>query len=153
MGSNPVKTLNIIKELNITNGYQMMHYLRSRDLVETFDIGGQSFVKITSKGEAKILKLNIENIEIRDTEKWDGKWRIVIFDIPENYKLARNIFSRKLQELGFQQVQKSVYVLPFDCSEEIEKLRCFYGIRPYTFLITASEIESSEKLKNLFGLT
>lgn len=142
----------IIKELGIDNGYQLMRYLRSHELVEESIINGVRTVCITQKGVKKSLVIEIENIKLQPSKKWDGYWRIVLFDIPEQHKTARDALTLKLKQLGFRQIQKSVYVFPFECFKEIEKIRCFYGIRPYTFLITADKIEGSDKLIKLFKL-
>lgn len=42
--------------------------------------------------------------------EWDGKWRIVIFDIPEERRIIRNLFRRNLKKWGFKQLQKSVWI-------------------------------------------
>lgn len=52
-------------------------------------------------------------------QKWDKKWRIVIFDIPQELHNKRNIFRSKLKYLGFYMVQKSVFVFPYPCEEEL----------------------------------
>src|SRR3990167_865170 len=41
---------------------------------------------ITKEGEKKALKFKIDEMEIKKLAKWDGEWRIVIFDIPERFK-------------------------------------------------------------------
>jgi DNA-binding transcriptional regulator PaaX len=148
----PVVAGDIIRELGINNGYQLMRFLRSHDLIEESIVNDLKTVSITEKGIKKTLIIDIENLEIKHSKKWDGQWRIVFFDIPEKYKTSRDALTSKLKMLGFKQIQKSVYVFPFECFEEIEKLRCFYNIRPYTFLITANKIEGAEKLIKLFKL-
>ena len=49
----------------------------------------------------------------------DGEWRIVIFDIPEKFKKAREALRMKLKELGFLELQKSVFIFPYECEDEI----------------------------------
>lgn len=51
--------------------------------------------------------------------KWDKKWRVVIFDIPQDKSLERQSFRRKLILMGFQPLQKSVFIFPYPCEEEI----------------------------------
>ena len=38
------------------------------------------------EGEKKALKFKLDEMEIKKPAKWDGEWRIVIFDIPERFK-------------------------------------------------------------------
>src|SRR3989344_4682297 len=51
--------------------------------------------------ENKALKFKIDEMEIKKPAKWDGEWRIVIFDIPERFKKAREALRKKLKDLGF----------------------------------------------------
>ncbi|MBI4999329.1 hypothetical protein HZB97_00975 [Candidatus Gottesmanbacteria bacterium] len=78
---------------------------------------GQPFFRITSRGKVKL----IYDVPLakRLEKKWDGKWRMVIFDIPEITRVKREALRKKLKDLGFAQWQKSVYVTPFDVGQEI----------------------------------
>ncbi|MCL4382302.1 hypothetical protein M1545_00725 [Patescibacteria group bacterium] len=78
---------------------------------------GEPFFRVTSRGKIKL----VYDIPLakRFGQKWDGKWRMVIFDIPEISKTKRDGLRRKLKELGFAQWQKSVYITPFDVAVEL----------------------------------
>lgn len=52
-------------------------------------------------------------------EKWDAKWRVVIFDIPEKQRKVRDDLRFELKKLGFGPWQKSVWVTPFDIVDEL----------------------------------
>jgi len=65
---------------------------------------------ITPKGLKRIDELKAEPLEIKRPEKWDGKWRIVIFDVPNKRKSERDIFRHKITKIGLQPIQESVYV-------------------------------------------
>ena len=75
------------------------------------DKDGFTRIVLTKEGQKKALKFKIDEIEIKVPAKWDGKWRIVIFDIPEKFKKAREALRRKLKDLGFLELQKSVFRL------------------------------------------
>ena len=108
--------------------------------------------KITQKGQSRVLKYNIEKIKISTPKKWDKKWRLIIFDIPENKKLGRNILRELLKRLGFCQYQKSVWIYPFDCRNEIDFIKEIYEIRPYVKLVVAEKIDDESKYLDFFGL-
>ena len=74
-------------------------------------------------------------MKIRKPAKWDGKWRIVVFDIPENLRSIRQALREHLCRLQFYQLQKSVFVLPYECGDEIE----FY----WSFIIYANTCAKS----------
>jgi len=46
-------------------------------------------------------------------EKWDGYWRILIFDIPEKFRQLRDDLRVLINILGFKQLQKSVWITPY----------------------------------------
>ena len=67
-------------------------------------------VRITGEGKKKILKYNLEDMEIK--EKTDGKWRVIIYDVSNLRKSQRDLFRRMLDRLKFLRLQESVYLTP-----------------------------------------
>ena len=68
---------------------------------------------------------------------WDGSWRFVIFDLPEKYKVKRNILRDKLYELGFGQMQKSIYISPFDFVKDMIEFLQNQKLLGYAYVLTA----------------
>jgi len=112
------------------------------------------FVKIilTKEGQKKALKFKLDEMEIKKPAKWDGEWRIVIFDIPEKLKKAREALRIKLKELGFLELQKSVFVLPYECENEINFIMEIFLIRPFVRFVRTKSFTNEEQLKIKFGL-
>lgn len=79
---------------------------------------------VTSKGRIKIIKSILENKENQKIRRkhWDGEWRGIIFDIPELSRRERNLLRRELKWIGFKELQKSIWVYPFDVEKELEVL-------------------------------
>lgn len=113
---------------------------------------GKSIVKITDKGKTEILKFSIDKLEIKRPQRWDGRWRIVVFDILKKKKLAREILRRKLKELGFYPYQKSVFVFPFPCEKEIRFLREVLEVPDEVKIMVARAIENEKELRKIFRL-
>ncbi|MBI2405092.1 hypothetical protein HYV22_02840, partial [Candidatus Gottesmanbacteria bacterium] len=84
---------------------------------------GKVTVSITKQGMTRALTYRLDAMHLIHPKKWDNKWRVVIFDIPERYKRIRDIFRMRLGQLGLYQFQESVYVFPYHCFDEIEFLR------------------------------
>lgn len=80
--------------------------------IEKVEKNGSIYIRITRGGKEKI-KRDYPMLALSD-RKWDGKWRIVIFDIAETSKIVRESIRLKLKELGFGMLQKSVWVSPHD---------------------------------------
>lgn len=126
--------------------------LEARKWIKISEENDQMKIELVEDGIKKAYYYQLENLKIKKSEKWDGLWRVVIFDIPEEKKLARDVLRNKLKELGFIQLQKSVFVLPYPCKKEIDIIRQTYMIWPHVTYILAQEIDSSDKLLNQFDL-
>ncbi|OGD29854.1 hypothetical protein A2833_01605 [Candidatus Azambacteria bacterium RIFCSPHIGHO2_01_FULL_44_55] len=59
---------------------------------------------------------------------WDKKWRLVIFDIPEKRKIAREALRCKLKEMNFIKIQHSVWAVPFPCDKEINLIKTVFNL-------------------------
>ncbi|MDD5693455.1 MAG: hypothetical protein PHU86_03215 [Patescibacteria group bacterium] len=129
-----------------------LRYMEKNELVGLSSDKSSVTLTLKKKGRDKALKYNIDEMTISKPKKWDKKWRIVIFDIPEKHKIARHVLKNKLDELGFKQIQKSVYLHPYPCENEIEMIRSVYEIRPYVKILTATDIEEESKLKKYYQL-
>lgn len=113
---------------------------------------GKVKVKITKNGRVKALSYQLEEMELKIPKKWDGKWRVVIFDIPEKYKRVRDLFRMRLVQLGLYQMQESVYISPYPCFDEIEFLRELYGISFTVEYLLVERVEDDSKIKIHFDL-
>ena len=107
-------------------------------------------LKFTRKGINVLNYAKIDKLKIDELKK-DGRWRIVIFDIPQNKSHVRHILRTKLAEFNFYKLQRSVYVSPYVCEKEIGELTKLLGINPHLQLILAESLGSIEaKIKTLF---
>ena len=127
-------------------------YLKRNRLVSVAYNGGQQILTLTENGRKRVLKFNADRMAIRKPRRWDGYWRIVIFDIPEKRRRGREALRNKLKQLGFYQLQKSCFVHPFDCKSEIDFVSELFEVSPYVNFILAKEIEGQTLLRKLFGL-
>ena len=109
-------------------------------------------IVLTKDGEAKALRFKIDEIKIKKPVKWDGEWRIVIFDIPERFKKAREALRNKLKNLGFVKLQESVFILPYECEDEVDFITEVFLIRPFVKFVRVKSFTNEEKLRVNFGL-
>src|SRR3989339_2098968 len=133
--------------------YRIVHEFYNDRLVD-YKEDKDGFVKIvlTKEGQKKALKFKLDEMEIKKPAKWDGEWRIVIFDIPEKFKKAREALRIKLKELGFLELQKSVFILPYECEDEINFIVEVFLIRPFVRIVRAKSFTNEEQIKIKFGL-
>jgi phenylacetic acid degradation operon negative regulatory protein len=111
---------------------------------------------LTDKGRGVLLKFDIDGLKLPDfdPQKWDGIWRVLIFDIPELTRAVRNLFRGKIQELGFYTLQKSVYVTPLACEKEIDELTRLLRIGNGVDVIHSSKLGRKElAVRRFFGIS
>jgi len=129
------------------------YYLKEKGFIYMENRGGQLYIALTEEGKKKAGKYQIDDLEIKKPEKWDGKWRIMIFDIHDKQKIKREALRGKIKELGMFQLQKSVWIYPYDFFKEIKMLRDFFGLtKDEMKIIIASVVEDDIKLKEFFKL-
>jgi len=141
------------RQIKIERLYRIVHEFYNDRLVD-YKEDKDGFVKIvlTKEGQKKALRFKLDEMEIKKPAKWDGEWRIVIFDIPEKFKKAREALRMKLKELGFLELQKSVLVLPYECEDEINFIMEVFLIRPFVRFVRAKSFTNEEQLKIKFNL-
>lgn len=160
--SSPYFALNLIKnisrikkDLTKQKALNIFDYLKRRGLIEIKREGHDVRITLTKEGKKRAGKYQIDDLEIEKPKKWDGKWRIVIFDIPNTSRLIRDIFRRKLKEWGFYPVQQSVWIIPYPCREEIVLLREFLGANKKQIqILEVSKLEKENEtfFKKIFKL-
>jgi DNA-binding transcriptional regulator PaaX len=114
----------------------------------------QYYISLTQEGRKRAGIYQINALEIRRPKQWDKKWRIVIFDIPHRNRFVREVLRGMLKQLGFRLLQKSVWVHPFPCQEEIDLVRSLFGLTVEELrLIIAQDIGESANFKKIFHLS
>src|SRR3989339_1724517 len=141
------------KEINKNRLYRVVREFYNDRLID-YKEDKDGFVKIilTKEGEKKALKFKIDEMDIKKPAKWDGEWRIVIFDIPERFKKAREALRKKIKDLGFVKLQESVFVFPYECEDEIDFITEVFLIRPFVKFVRVKSFTNEEKLRINFGL-
>ncbi|MFH0803516.1 MAG: hypothetical protein V1877_00120 [Candidatus Tagabacteria bacterium] len=113
---------------------------------------GSITIVLTENGKKKALTYQLDEMEIKKPAKWDGKWRFILFDIPENRKKIREALRFHLKSLGFYEFQESVFIHPYPCKNEIDYIIEFYNIRKFVRFVIADFLDNELHLKQHFGL-
>ena len=141
------------EKLNKRKIARLIERLKRNRLIILNEEDGKFIVELTEKGKRKVKEIQFENMRINKPAVWDGKWRVIIFDIPDKYrKRARDALREKLKELGFCPLQKSVWVLPYPCEKEIQFLCELFDITPFINILIADNIYNDIKLRKYFKL-
>lgn len=149
-----LKSFGIDKKLNTfkNDTNRSLTRLLSAGFVVFVEKDGKKFLKLTEKGKLKLMNLEKYNFKFKKPKKWDKKWRIIIFDIPQKRRLQRDRLRFTLKQIGFVKLQQSVWVYPYDCEELITLLKLNFKIGKDLLYIIAEKIENDKLLKRYFKL-
>ncbi len=129
------------------------YYLKRNGFIDIEYRGNQMYISLTDKGKKKAGKFKIDRLKIEAAKNWDKKWRVLIFDIEDKHKIKREALRGKIKELGLYQLQKSVWVCPYEFKKEMALLRDFFGLESNEMkVITASEIENDQEIRDFFKI-
>ena len=126
--------------------------LQKQKLVEIVYKGGKETVILTQFGKRRILKYALSELSIEKPKQWDGKWRMIIYDVDEKKKKLRDTFRRALIALGFLKLQESVWVYPYPCEEQITFLREYYGVGSEVLYVVAIKLEDDTSYREYFDV-
>jgi len=139
-----------INERALRSAIRKLYQSKLIDYKESND--GTVLMTLTNSGKKKIVRFNLDFMKIKKPRYWDHLWRLIIFDIPEEKRQGRRALVAKLKELGFCPVQKSVFIYPFECKNEIDFITEIFNLRPYVRLFIVKETDIELDLKNKFNL-
>jgi len=125
---------------------------RSKLVTKKENPDGSYAVVLTEKGKLRVLTYHFKKMRI-ENKKWDGKWRMVVFDIPEKKRKGRDALRGELKKIGFYELQKSVFVFPYECQDEIDFVIEFFDLRKYVRFGILKSIDNELHLKKIFKLT
>jgi hypothetical protein len=109
-------------------------------------------IKLTKKGKKLLSEIYLSKFSITKSEKWDGKWRVVSYDVPEIYKKSRNLFRMVLENNDFILLHKSLWASPYDCKEEIAVFAKNLGVQNDVIIMTADKLPDQDDLLRNFNL-
>ena len=126
--------------------------LRERGLIEIIEINGKKVARITEKGKSKLDFLDKHNFKLQIPKKWDGRWRVVIFDIKESRSKTRFLLRKTLSQIGFVRLQNSVWLFPYDCEDLISLLKADFKIGKDVLYMIVEKLENDWHLRKTFNL-
>jgi len=121
-------------------------------LVAVTIIDGEKVYHLTPKGEQRLTTYRLRDIHFKKPPRWDGKWRMVIFDVREKRRRARDWLRTMLQEFGFKRLQQSVWVFPYECEEFVALLKTDAQFGKDVTYMTVERVEHDALLRKLFRL-
>ncbi len=132
--------------------YTIVNRLEKLGLVQKFkhrhDRRLRSFFRLTEKGSRKLLPPR----STQPKSTWDGHWRLLIFDIPEEEKSTRDYLRGELKRQGFYMLQLSVWVTPYQVDKDLQELIREIGARDYVRFMIVKEVSYDKDILHFFRL-
>lgn len=126
--------------------YQALRRAEKGGFVRKKIIDEEIYIALTKFGRDRLKKLKNKpdfDMKVEDKE-WDGKYRLVFFDIPEKNRAVRDLLRSKLKKLGFVGWQKSVWVGRKDVTNELRRFFEKIGLQDYALVIETKDIGSKK---------
>lgn len=127
-------------------------YLEQRGQIEIRQENDEVFVRLTQKGKVEALLNRLQAIGNFGRRSWDGKYRLIIWDIPESSRLQRDQIRWFVKHLGFFQLQRSVFIIPYPLPTEAVKYLKESGLYRYIRFLRVDKIDDDQWLRKHFGL-
>lgn len=121
---------------------RIIYYMRSKNYVDNNN-------KTTVKGERRLETVSFDKVLLN--KNWDGKWRVLVFDIPEYARKDRQRIRRLIKQIGFVQYQLSVWIHPMDCSQQVKELQNVYGSSSQIILMVVDDILGSKSFEEIYN--
>jgi hypothetical protein len=148
---------NTLQLLKYAPGMRSRYQTRARRSLERLKSQGylrddRGTLRLTTRGEALLARLSVGTAKYKPPEKWDGKWRIVVFDVAEKRKRARDRLREMLQRIGFLKLQSSVWIFPHDCEDIIHLIKADFALGKEALYIVAEDVEGDSRPRHYFRL-
>lgn len=127
-----------------------MRRLVERGELEWVAKNGAKFARLTKKGQIRLARLAL--YAGIPKKHWDGRWRIVIFDVPEKRRRSRDLLRETLAGIGFCRLQNSVWVYPYDCEDLVTLLKTDFAVGKNVLYIVSEHMEGDRQLRKLFNI-
>lgn len=124
-----------IPELKKSSLSKALKRLRENGFIELVD-DKELIYRLTDKGQEKAMLVKL----LFDDDKWDGKWRVVIFDIPEKRRAVRDLLRHNLKNWGFTPWQQSVWVTKKNCAKPLREYIKKIGIEDWVLILESDDI-------------
>ncbi len=119
----------------------------------TFEIkNGRKQMRITEKGMHEMKSIRLGMFTIPQPRRWDGRWRMVMFDIVERRRKDREKIRSILLNLGLYRLQDSVWVHPFDFEEAIALLKTEFRLGENFLYVIVDAMDYDRRLRDYFDL-
>lgn len=107
-------------------------------------------LQLTQKARKRLDKLSLTDLHAQPVDVWDGRWRIILYDLPKNKDSGRHALVSCLRSYGCLPLQKSTWITPFPCRKDIETICAQFGVDTYVTYFEAVSLDNERVMIDLF---
>ena len=131
---------------------EALNRLRRQGYIRMRVHDGVWYAELTREGVEASRYFLSDFITLPIHKRWDGKWRIISYDVPEADKWKRQVLCTNLKELGMYEMQQSVFVYPYDCRNEVAQIQKELDLGDAVCFIVALEVMGDDDIREHFWL-
>lgn len=102
---------------------------------------------LTDRGREYLARHELSRTKLCPPKRWDRKWRVIVFDIPEKRRYLRDMLRTQFTRLGLHSIQKSVWLFPYACDDLVRFLKADLGLGRNVQYFTVGKFEDREEEK------
>jgi hypothetical protein len=147
------KGRNLSHKEKIRKVEETFYYLKRSGLVRFKRSGKDWLLSLTDLGKTRLPKLNLSAVKVPKPRKWDNRWWLVAADIPtKKYRQGADLLRRKMKDMGFYSLQRTLWLYPFDPRREIEFVSQSFGVAHFVTVMEVARMdrEDEDRLKRHF---
>lgn len=126
--------------------------LKRKGLIAFVERNGKTSLELTAAGKSMAAQIRLKQLTIARPRRWDGRWRVIVFDIPEARRADRQRVRQMLLGLGFARLQDSVWAHPYPCEEVIVVLKTELRLGRHLLYMIVDAIDYDKPLKVYFDM-
>lgn len=119
--------------------------LKAAGLIENLSSGQSNYARLTKKGKKKVNCLKLESETTLVNTSWDGFWRIILLDLPENRKNERESLRYLLKKAGFVCLKNSAWISPYPFEHLFTNIKKDLGLTTEMMIIVTEHIDEESK--------
>ena len=119
--------------------------LREGGLIENISSPQNEYVRLTKEGRKKINSLKLDSDTTLVNTTWDGYWRIILLDLPEDRKSERESLRYLLKKAGFVCLKNSAWISPFPFEHLFTNIKKDLGLTTEMMIIVTQLVDEETK--------
>jgi len=144
LSEKPAISIEAIKGKDQKKNYALARSVKSlveSGMVEIHNSDNQKYLKITKKGQSKLNSIRLEGEEALVLNTWDGFWRIIILDIPEERKSEREALRYLLKKANFICIKNTVWISPHPYEHLFTNIKKDLGLGTELMIIVTEKLD------------